>query len=400
MTTKGPSAGSGMPEGQITKEALDQLYQLVGQELRTERFIREMSLEVMQRFAAGIGDVNPLYTDPAHAIWTRFGDVIGHPCLLYARHYPGRTRFGLPGVHGFFGGNDWRWYRPVHVGDRVACTERVTGVEEKRSQKSGILVLTKTVTTYLNQRDEVLAVAEGWSTRHERRALRASSSGEPEGAKRSATSEQLEQAYGLQIAETDNVAGATVKYWDDVQVGEELPMIARGPLSMLDISSYLIGVGRTRGAHGVALQKAAKHPQHFFRSNTGQIEYTGAGHADEGSAADVGTPGRYDYGPQRISWLASLVTNWMGDLGWLTRLRAELRGFNVVGDITFLHGRVTSKPRPGECELEVWGENQNGDITMPGIAEVELPIRGPLAFPQGYRDSWDLSTARSTLNGG
>ena len=35
------------------------------------------------------------------------------------------------------------------------------------------------------------------------------------------------------------------------------------------------------------------------------------------TAKEVGVPGVYDYGPQRSAWMASLVTNWMGDAGFL-----------------------------------------------------------------------------------
>ena len=45
----------------------------------------------------------------------------------------------------------------------------------------------------------------------------------------------------------------------------------------------------------------------------------------------------------RTNWLAHLITNWMGDDGFLKRLRAELRLFNVLGDTTWLKGKVTQK---------------------------------------------------------
>ena len=37
--------------------------------------------------------------------------------------------------------------------------------------------------------------------------------------------------------------------------------------------------------------------------------------------ARVGVPGAYDYGPERVAWLGHLVTNWMGDAGFLRRLQ-------------------------------------------------------------------------------
>lgn len=384
--TQSPPENQGLPEGRITEEAMDRLRALVGVHLRTERFLRAVTSESMGLFAKGIGDLNPLFCDEEYAKWTRWGGIIGHPCLPYARHYPGRTRFGLPGVHGFFGGNDWTWHRTVKPGDTLACTEQVTGVEEKESRLSGRLVLTRTVTCYYNQRDELVAEAEGWSTRHERRASR-------EGAKKPKddsgrgrhdyTEDDLDLIEATARREWQDLTAGRTLYVDDVAPGTEIPAIVRGPLTAMDITAYLMGVGRSRGAHGVMLREADKHPAHFFRNRAagGGLEYTGAGHVQASVAKQVGAPGSYDYGPQRISWLASLLTNWIGDLGRLVRLRAELRGFNVIGDTTWIKGRVAgTRVENGQhlVDCEVWGENQLGTTTMPGLATVALPSRSLL----------------------
>ena len=101
-------------------------------------------------------------------------------------------------------------------------------------------------------------------------------------------------------------------------------------------------------------------------------------HMEDSKAQTIGLPGAYDYGCQRISWLGNLITNWMGDDGFLKRLRAELRGFNMVGDTTWLKGRVVKKyEKDGEflVDIDCWGENQRGEVTMPGTATVKLPTK-------------------------
>ena len=55
-------------------------------------------------------------------------------------------------------------------------------------------------------------------------------------------------------------------------------------------------------------------------------------HWEDDLATDVGTPGAYDYGPERCSWLTSHLTNWMGDDGFLVTHRSQIRHHNVVGD--------------------------------------------------------------------
>jgi hypothetical protein len=66
-------------------------------------------------------------------------------------------RWGLPGVHGFYAGNDWELFRQVRPGDRVMAIERVVGVEEKESKFSGRLVLQYVEATYSNQNGDLIA---------------------------------------------------------------------------------------------------------------------------------------------------------------------------------------------------------------------------------------------------
>ena len=64
---------------------------------------------------------------------------------------------------------------------------------------------------------------------------------------------------------------------------------------------------------------------------------------------------------------------------FLRRIAARLVKFNVMGDTTWCHGRVTGKTVEVGLhlvEIDVWGENQNGEVTVKGEARVQLPSRG------------------------
>ncbi len=126
----------------------------------------------MRNFCNGIGDLNPLYRDAEYGRTGRFGSVIAHPMFPMAFGWLGRTRWGLPGVHGFYAGNDWELFRHVRPGDRLTAIERVVGVDEKESQFSGRLVIQFVEAEFANQRDELVARVLGWCTRHERKAAR------------------------------------------------------------------------------------------------------------------------------------------------------------------------------------------------------------------------------------
>ena len=375
----------------ISDEAIAKAKAMIGMRLRTEQYTRDASLGALINFVNGIGDANPLFRDQEYSANTKYGSVIGHPCAPYMRHWSGRTRWGLPGVHGFFAGNDWEFFRAMRPGDAVNCVERVLDVDEKQSRYSAKLVIQYVETIYTNQRDELVARVVGWCTRHQRRAAREQGKYADVPKRHEYTPGELE-AIDQQVL-NENPRGASTRYWEETQVGEDLTPIVRGPLSLQDVSAFLVGTGRS-SAHGVLLREALRHPDHYFRNPEagGGLEYTGIGHLRDSVAEAVGVPGAYDYGPQRVSWMGTLMTNWMGDDAFLKRLRVECRRFNVYGDTQWCKGKVVRKYVHGGfplVDVEIWAENQRGEVTAPGFATVLLPSREPVI--PWFRDGSSLS---------
>ncbi len=76
--------------------------------------------------------------------------------------------------------------------------------------------------------------------------------------------------------------------------------------------------------------------------------------------------------------LVRVITDWIGDEGFLWRLRFEMRRQQRPGDAMVCRGRVTRKYTEdgGGCvDLEVWLENGREGVTTPGSATVMLPRR-------------------------
>jgi acyl dehydratase len=366
-------------EGRITDEAVAEARKMIGLQLRPEGpYLQDATPDTLRNWCNGIGDLNPLYRDMEHGRLSRHGTQLAHPMFPMAYGWIGRTRWGLPGVHGFYAGNDWELFRHIRPGDRVNAIERVVGVEEKESKFSGRLVLQYVEASYFNGRGELVARGLGWCTRHERKAAR--DAGKYKDIKPyEYSAEEYERIDEAVLNEEKRIRGNFVRYFEDVQVGEELPPIVRGPLSLMDTMGFLVGCGRGH-THGIVLKAAVKHPGHFFRNPEagGGVEYTGIGHHRDSVAKEVGVPGTYDYGPQRSAWMCSLVTNWMGDAAFLKRVRSEMRRFNTMGDSTWCKGKVARKyVKDGYAlvDLEIWGENQRGELTTPGLATVVLPSR-------------------------
>lgn len=373
------SVGDAPAEGMITDASVAEARKMIGLQLRPEGpYLQDATADTLRNFCNGIGDLNPIYREADYGSNSRFGTQLGHPMFPMAFGWVGRTRWGLPGVHGFYAGNDWELFRHIRPGDRINAIERVVGVEEKESKFSGRLVLQYVEASYSNQHGELIARALGTCTRHERKASRDAGKYK-DIVTYEYTPEEFQQLDQAIMDEEKNIRGSNVRYWEDVVEGELLPPIVRGPLSLMDTMGFLVGCGRGH-THGVVFKAAMKHPGHFFRNPEagGGIEYTGIGHHRESVAKEVGVPGTYDYGPQRSSWMCSLVTNWMGDAGILKRVRTEMRRFNTMGDSTWCKGKVSRKyVKDGHAlvDLEIWGENQRGELTTPGLATVILPAR-------------------------
>lgn len=367
-------------EGKITDEAIAAAKAMIGLRLRPEGpYLQDVTLDTIRNFCNGIGDLNPLYRDSDYGRNSRYANIVAPPMFPMAYGWLGRTRWGFPGVHGFYAGNDWELFRNLRPGDRISAEERVVAVDERQSEFSGRLAIQYVEAHFVNQHDELVARVLGWCTRHERKASR--DKGKYKDIKKHEyTAEELTAIDKAVIDEDKQICGRNIRYWEDVEEGQELTPIARGPLSMMDTMGFLVGCGRGH-THGVLLKGAMKHPGHFFRNPEagGGVEYTGIGHHRESVAKEVGVPGTYDYGPQRSAWVATLVTNWMGDAGVLKRIKTELRRFNTMGDTTWCKGKVVKKyVQDGYAlvDLDVWAENQRGEKTVTnGGATVMLPSK-------------------------
>ena len=64
-----------------------------------------------------------------------------------------------------------------------------------------------------------------------------------------------------QAYDEEEIRGATPRYWEQVQVGDQLSPIVKGPLSRRDIYAWLIGAGSPfMRAHSLAYTFLKRHP--------------------------------------------------------------------------------------------------------------------------------------------
>jgi acyl dehydratase len=110
-------------------------------------------------------------------------------------------------------------------------------------------------------------------------------------------------------------------------------------------------------------------------------------------AAEIGMPAPYDYGPQRGGFASQLMTNWIGDLGFLETLDVEYRHMVFVDDLLRYGGVVERTWRDesgiGVVTCSVFAESQRGVKVLTGKARVVLPIKGQggITFPLSLADN-------------
>ena len=138
-------------------------------------------------------------------------------------------------------------------------------------------------------------------------------------------------------------------YWEDVQEGQEIP-----PFS----------------------QKVGYMELNRFAGANDELVPI---HMDPDYAKDVAKlPDVIIMGNLKLAYIANAITDWAGDEGWITKVSVEYRKMDTVNSTITAKGKVTKKfQQDGKnlVELEVWVENEQGEVTTPASAVLALPSR-------------------------
>lgn len=367
-------------DARITDEALAELRSRMGKIDPARAWNTLASLDAIVHFANGVGDDNPLFRDPDYARKTKYGRVIAPPTFVYTFCSAGfgPAHGGLPGIYSLFSEDVFEFYHPVFEGGRYSADEELVGVEVKNSEWGGRAVHQFVENRFRDQNGTIAAKKTVRRIRAERQATREHKKYAPWEPYRY-SDEEIRQIAAAYLNEFRR--GADVLYWEDVPAeGTEIPAVVKGPLTVTEMVTWCMGWGSPMcKANKFTWLYYDKHPEAaIFDPETNVPDLAEAAHWDAKRAQRGGVPGPYDLGPQRVSWYAQMLTNWIGDEGWLSRLAVQVRRPNLVGDTTWLHGRITQKRRENGkhlVDLDVWAVNQRGETHSHGAATIILPSR-------------------------
>jgi acyl dehydratase len=144
--------------------------------------------------------------------------------------------------------------------------------------------------------------------------------------------------------------------FEDVDVGQELAPLVRGPLL----------------------------PPHLMRWSA-SIENWHRIHYDQPfTVGHEGLPGLLINGSWKQHFILQLLRRWAGTTGWVWRAEFQFRGMNLVGETLTAWGRVAElipADAAGLARVELGIRNERDVESTPGTALVVLPRRGGPPLP-------------------
>lgn len=371
-----------LARGKFTDQMLNEMRSMIGTELRTDSCVNNewaTRLSIL-RFAEGIGDDNPLWTDEAYASSSPHGTLIAPPSFIFA--CLGSVQFGWRGLGGFHCETKMTFNRSIRVDDKIKARVVFDGFDgPEESNFGGRRIKDYLRQEYHNQDGELVATFICSRMRFERSEMQKRAPSRAVELPHPWTDAELASIEDQVLAETPR--GATPRYWEDVEVGDELDTITKGPIGLTDEIAF-IAAGAAPipriSAHGVALRRYRKHPKWAFRDpGTHALEPVYSVHYNDYAAKLQGAQVAYDVGIQRTCWQIHSLTNWMGDSGFLKSISGQYRAHVYLSDVVRLGGKIEAKEIDDEgnhvVHLTTWAYNQRGKDVMPGTAVLALPTR-------------------------
>jgi acyl dehydratase len=336
-------------------------------------YLTEATYDASRHWADAIGDRNPLWRDADYASSWGYAGALAPPTMLYAfSKLSIGYRGGLPGVHSFFGGTNWQWHQPIPHGTVIDVEVVFKDLIEHKSTFAEVSFQQLSDVSYRTGDGTSIADAEAWGMRtSRRRAKERKTYNTVEVATYTASDiDAIADRYAAEFVCTTPLLGS------ELSAGDRLPEIIRGPYTVTTAVAFEQAWGGLFiRAHGDWFEFARRHPAAAILNELGIPEPPEAVHWDGPFARKAGLPQPYDYGPERLAWIGTLVTNWMGPLGFMRTLDVQIRKFNLVGDLTTCGGVITGVSETGSSwivDLDVEAVNQRGERTAFGTASVEL----------------------------
>jgi|SRR5579859_5645945 len=380
----------------ITDEMVQEARSMVGVPLRVEQWNTEASRDNIRHYALGLGDLNPLWHDEDYGHNSIHHSTLAPPTFLYSV-YCGLAP-GLGGLPVLLTGAKWRFLAWVKKGDQIRAAAQIDAVKSSENRRGHKRIL------QVGRLDYFRVKRSGSRTKLAecvQVVVRTPGPGHD-----GALTYEAREPYRYTDAELADIEtavlrvqprGAQPRYWEEVLIGDNIEQVVKGPYTRMSMVCYYAGAPGSPGYRTfdawwrnrhLAFTKPEALPSTFPPEYFAGIGASSMGHHDVVAARTIGMPGIYDNGNQRIGLMATAVTNWMSDAGFLYEYEHDIRRPVILGDTLYMDGRVVDKPTDqppqllrrsrvgfGQIRVELRAQNQLGETVSTGAATVLLPKR-------------------------
>jgi acyl dehydratase len=376
--------------------------QYLGKPIQPARLNERLSNTDIRRWAQAMHYPNRVHYDSEFAAESRFGRIVAPQSFAVATddgHGSAPACVGrIPASHLIFGGDEWWFYGPrIAAGDLIHNERIPFDYVVKETKFAGPTCFQRGDNHYYNQDGDKLCTQRSTSIRY-----RADLAREMGSLKATEDPEWTDaELAGLETQKYDYIKslhelGHGKRFWDDVKVGDNLPMRTFGPHSVASFTTewraYLFtiwcGVHRRTDldieALGFTGDMAGKEQDPVLEKDNPELTdgaYIGPsrGHLFPRWARYVGMPRSYGYGASMGAWILDYLAGWAGEWGLVVHSNSAYRGPAFTGDITIMNATVLAKSVDDEgrpvVQVDCKMTNQLGTTMATAKAEIQLPRR-------------------------
>lgn len=385
----------------MTDKTLDcsDLENYMGKPMAPARMKEALHNNDIRRWVQAMHYANLLHYDHDFAKEGRYGRLVAPQSFAVAAddgHGAGPACIGrIPDSHLIFGGDEWWFYGPkIFGGDRITNEKIPFDFSVKDTKFAGPTCFQRGDNNYYNQDGDLIAKQRSTTIRY--RADLALEMGSVDASEEDPvwSDEELAdlQEKKFEFIKMMHDLGHGKRYWDDVNVGDELPVRIIGPHSVASFATewraYLFTIWGGTHRPGIDMEALGFTKEMAGHENDPVMErenpeltdgaYFGPsrGHLFPRFARKIGMPRGYGYGASMGAWILDYMAGWAGEWGQVVHCNAAYRGPAFTGDATFLTASVVDKMVDEEgrhvVQLDCKMKNQLGVTMATAKAEVEL----------------------------
>ncbi len=386
----------------MTDKTLDcsELDHHMGKPMAPARMKEALHNNDFRRWAQAMHYPNLLHYDHDYAKEGRYGRLVAPQSFAVAvddGHGAVPACVGkIPDSHLIFGGDEWWFYGPkIFAGDQITNEKIPFDYSVKETKFAGPTCFQRGDNNYYNQDGDFIAKQRSTTIRYradlalEMGAIKDSTE-DPEW-----TEEQIAELEDkkYEYIKMMHDLGHGKRYWDDINVGESLPVRVIGPHSIASFTTewraYLFTIWGGTHRPGMDMEALGFTKEMAGHENDPVMEkdnpewtdgaYFGPsrGHLFPHFARKIGIPRGYGYGASMGAWILDYLNGWAGEWGQVVHCNSSYRGPAFTGDITIMSANVIEKyvDEDGrnvvqvDCKLET----QLGSTMATARAEIELP---------------------------